>query len=579
MRRARVVLRGAMAAIGAAGGLCLYALGEVWRADVVPERLMVPLAVFGLSFFGAWLAMTGPLRPLRAAQGAALVAVACAVLVSLVGLRFVQMADLAREPWHVLALLLVGVLPMPFWIAASRRNWGHYPTLFLESWSIVVRVSAALVFTLLVWVVAYLSDALLGLVGVEAIGRFIEADGVPFVLSGAVLGLALAVMDELSDVVSPDLLLRLLRLLVPVLLAVIAVFLLALALRGFDRLFGAFSVAGTLIAVAATAILLVSVAVDSDDAEGVVAPPMVLATQALAALVVLPALLGAWALGLRVAEAGWTPARLAGMAAAAVAVGYGAAYLIALAAGPRWRSRVRAGNRAMALAIIVLCVIWLTPLFNAEAISARDQVARFEAGRVTAGRLDLQALQDWGKPGARAMERLGKLALDPAQTALAARMADLADGGSGRPDPAMARTELARLMPVSPADAAEVRATILAALEPWEIEDWRSACSLRLPDGRPACVLVVADFWPDVAGREAVALFLTSQGGLRHEALVPDPEGAGWQRRGTLVNVGAGPVGDDAVTALTALQDGPPTLAPVAQFQLRIGDAGLTILP
>lgn len=579
MRRTRVVLRGAMAGIGAAGGLCLYALGEVWRADVLPERLMIPLAVLGLAFFGGWLAMTGPLRPWRAAIGAAVVAFAAAALVSLVGLRFDTMADLAREPWHVLALLLAAVLAQPFWIAASRHNWRHYPTLFLESWSVVVRVSAALLFTLLVWLVLYLSDALLGLVGVEAIGRFIEADGVPFVLSGAVLGLAMAVMDELSDVVSPDLLLRLLRLLVPVLLAVIAVFLLALALRGFDRLFGAFSVAGTLIAVSAAAILLVSVAVDSEDAEGVVARPIVLATQALAALVAVPALLAAWALGLRVAEAGWTPARLAGMAAAAVAVGYGLAYLWALAGGGRWRTRVRAGNRAMAVGIIALSALWLSPLLNAEAISARDQVARYRVGQIPPDRLDLVALQDWGRPGARALEQLGKLSLDPAQVALAVRLQDLAAGGTGRPDPAAARSELAKLMPVSPADAMEVRATILAALEPWEIEDWRSACGHRLPDGRPACVLVVADFWPGLAGREAVALFLMPQGGLRHEALVPDRAGTGWQRRGTLVGTGEGPVGDAATEALTALQDAAPILVPVPQYQLQIGETGLTILP
>lgn len=579
MRRTRAVLRGAMAAIGAAGGLCLHILGEVWRADLLSERLMVPLAVAGLAFFGGWLAMTGPLRPPRAALGATLIALASAALVSLVGLRFEAMADLAREPWHVLALLMVAILPQPFWIAASRGSWGHYPTLFLESWSVVVRVSAAALFTLVVWIVLYLSDALLGLVGVEAIGRFMATDGVPFVLSGAILGLALAVMDELSDVVSPDLLLRLLRLLLPVLLTVIAVFLLALALRGFDRLFGAFSVAGTLIAVSAAAILLVSVAVDSEDAEGVAARPMVLATQALAALVAVPALLGAWALGLRVAEAGWTPARIAGMAAATVAVGYGIAYLRALVGGARWRVRVRAGNRVMALAILGLCAVWLTPLFNAEAISARDQLGRFEAGRVPADRLDLAALQDWGRPGARAIERLGTLALEPGRAELAARLKDLAAGGSGQTDPATARAELAGIMPVSPADAADVRATILAALEPWEIDDWRSGCALRLPDGRPACVLVVADFWPDTPGREAVALFLMPQGGLRHEALVPDAADRGWHRRGTVLSTDEGPAGDAAAAALAALQDGVPRLAPVPQFQLQLGGAALTILP
>lgn len=578
MRRTRVALRGAMAGIGAAGGFCLYALGEVWRADLLPERLMIPLAVAGLAFFLAWLTMTGPLRPPRAATGAALIALALAALVSLAGLRFDRMGDLARTPWHVLALVLVWALPQPFWIAASRGNWRHYPTLFLESWSVVVRVSSAVLFTLVVWLVLYLSDALLGLVGIETIGQAIGRDDVQLVLGGAILGLALAVMDDLSDVVSPDLLMRLLRLLVPVLLVVIAVFLLALALRGFDRIYGDFSVAGTLIAVAAMAILLVSVAVDCDDIEGVAAPPMVLATQALAGLVVAPALLAGWAILLRVGEAGWTPARLAGMAAAVVAAGYGIAYLRALAGGARWRRRVRAGNRLMALVIVGLSTIWLTPLFNAEAISARDQLARFEAGRVPPDRLDLAALQAWGRPGARALDRLGTLALGPDQAALAARLKDLATGGTGQPDPATARSDLAALIPVSPADAVEARANVIAALEPWEIAEWRAGCARRMPAGRPACVLVIADFWPDLPGPEAVALFLMPQGGLRHEALVPDAAG-GWQRRGTRVGAEGGLAEDAAAAALAALQDGAPHLSPVPQFQLNLGGAALTILP
>ena len=65
------------------------------------------------------------------------------------------------------------------------------------------------------------------------------------------LVLALAVVTELSDYVSPFLILRLLRLMLPPVLLVLAVFLLALPLRGLSGLFGGLSAAATLLAMVA----------------------------------------------------------------------------------------------------------------------------------------------------------------------------------------------------------------------------------------------------------------------------------------------------------------------------------------
>ena len=41
--------------------------------------------------------------------------------------------------------------------------------------------------------------------------------------------------------------------------------------------------------------------------------------------------------------------------------------------------RIRQGNIRVALGIIVLAALWLTPVLNAERISAQSQLARFEA--------------------------------------------------------------------------------------------------------------------------------------------------------------------------------------------------------
>ena len=80
----------------------------------------------------------------------------------------------------------------------------------------------------------------------EIISDLLDIDGVPFVLTGLVLGLAIAVVNELSDYVSPYLILQLLRLLLPVLVVVMAVFIVALPFRGLSGLFGGLSAAATL---------------------------------------------------------------------------------------------------------------------------------------------------------------------------------------------------------------------------------------------------------------------------------------------------------------------------------------------
>ncbi len=106
---------------------------------------------------------------------------------------------------------------MPFLIAALGPvgNWRDYPELFNQSWNIVVRYVAAWLFMGLFWAVLLLSNELFGIIGLEILDDLLDIAPVPYVLSGLVLGLALAVVNELSEYVSPYLILRLLRLLLP----------------------------------------------------------------------------------------------------------------------------------------------------------------------------------------------------------------------------------------------------------------------------------------------------------------------------------------------------------------------------
>ena len=78
--------------------------------------------------------------------------------------------------------------------------------------------------------------------------------------------------------------------------------------------------------------------------------------------------------------------------------------------------RVRSANMHLAVATCVLAFILALPLFDFGAISARNQIARFDAGEVAVDEFDFDALRwDFGDAGREALERLAKS--DDAETA------------------------------------------------------------------------------------------------------------------------------------------------------------------
>jgi hypothetical protein len=576
-----VRMRWTLTSAGALAGLSLYLLGEIMAQGLLTPRLALALFAFGAVFFGGLLAMTGPLGLGRAASGALAVALVVAALLSWAGLRHPAVEGLFETPYPLLAAAVLGFLPLPFWMsAAGRGGWFDYQTLFTQSWTIVVRYAAAWVFVGLAWAVLLLSGALLSLVGIELIDALMDVPPVPYLVTGAALGLALAVVTELADLVSPYLLLRLMRLLLPVVLVVVAVFLVALPLQGFARLLGGLSVAATLLAIAALAITLVSTAVDARDDEAVAAPFLRACTQGLAALVLPVALLAAWAVWQRVGAEGWTPARVAAAAVTGIALGYGLAYLRALLSGRRWMARVRSGNLGMALVVLALAALSLTPVLNAEAISARSQMARFAAGEVTVAALDLAALSRWGHAGGAALAALEEQAALPGQEVLAAM---LAQNKASRllpqqAEPEALRVQLANIIPLRPATATAERDAILSQMDHWELQGWMDGCARILPDATPGCVLVVADFLPRVAGQEAMFLALTPDGLLRQEALLPSAGGA--YLRANVENA-APPASarPGAAEILMALQAADPVLEPEPRFQLQTPAGALAIAP
>jgi len=572
-----------LAGFGALAGLCGWLLTDVLAEDLGGMRLHLLLTVLAGVFFADALAMAGQMRARAAVAGAALVALPVAGLALWASTRFDTVEEMLRSPHQILAGLLLTALPVPFLIArGTGTGWRDYPALFLAAWNIVVRYAAAWLFTGVVWAVVLLSDTLLSLVGITIIDWLIdEVALVPWVLTGAALGLGLAVVAELAELVSPYLVLRLLRLLLPPLLAVMVVFVAALPFRGLSGLFGSYSAAATLMAIAMGGVSLISIVVDQSQAEAARSPLMRGAARGTALLLPVLAGLALWAVLLRVRQYGLTPERVAGGVAGLVVLGYALLYaLSALAGRAAWMDRIRQANIAMALAVMAAAALWLTPLLNAEALSARDQLARFQDGRLSVVQLPLREMRwDWGRPGAAALAELGAITGHPDQAALDARLADALSSTeryASYSEPAGAPTmgALRASLTVLPAGR-EVPDWVLGDLRQWETDSWLDSCARTDEAGRPGCVLVIGDFMTNAPGEEAL-LFLHGGGdSVIRQGFISSRT----DFRASAIFVAPSAEEPGARALFAALHSGEFSIGPASVSALHVGPAEVLLMP
>ncbi|MCE8537593.1 DUF4153 domain-containing protein [Ruegeria pomeroyi] len=515
----------AQAAAGTLAALALWALAEVWGREVLPERVWLCLLSLVLVQSGATLALAGPVGLLRGAVMSLWLSLPATLLTWSVASRFDPASRLLQHPQLVLALAGFVFVALPFLVvrAEGRGRMLDYASLFAATWETALRFVLAWVFVGLFWGVLLLSDALLDLVGVGVIDRILEEGVLFYALSGAVLGFALAVIHEARSRVSPYPVLRLLRLLLPVLLTVMVLFLAALPLRGLSGLFGDLSSAAILLATAAAAITLISTALDRDEAHAVNSPGLRSSTRALAILLPVPIALAVWALGIRVTGYGWTPARLFAALSAGLMAIYGLGYCLLALRGGDWTARLRRFNVTMAVLLLVASALWLTPLLDSLRISTASQVARYAEARAERGELPIwEMTHDWGRAGQAGLEQLRQLAIAQEDAGLirALERAREVDSRYLFETPELPLTEdlvpgLVARMQVRP-DGAGLSAADLAGIPQHELQSWRDGCARPLPDGRPGCALIRGAFSPAVAAEDqAIVLFLDELGRVR----------------------------------------------------------------
>ncbi|WP_255013630.1 DUF4153 domain-containing protein [Roseovarius sp. M141] len=508
------------AIVGAVAGLSVWGLINVLPDMVDNARAaLLPIAA-GLGFFGVLLALLGPVRLKLAAVAALGMAVPAALLLFWASFRHAQVEDFLDTGYGAAAFVYLLVIGVPFVTAGLHRHggWRHYGALFDTAWNLVVRVAAAWLFVGVAWLVLLLSDQLLGLVGIDIIEDVIALEPVPYLVSGIALGLGLAIVHELRDYVSPFLVIQLLRVLLPALLVVLAVFIVALPFRGLASLFGQFSAAATLVAVTVAGITLVTTAIHRDDGVSVQGAGMLMATRLLSAMLPVPAALALWAVWLRVDQYGLTPHRVAGLIAAAVALIYALAYAVALLTRTDWRRQQRSVNRWMALVTLAIAALWLTPLLNAERLATASQIARAGSGAADRDLALWEMANEWGIAGQRGLARLESQA-DAQEDGDLLALIERARQTPARWDYQKATGDdgivtLEGIVPLRPVGSS-LPPGALDGLDPDERQQIHESCKRRLTGGHPGCVIVIAPFEPAEDTERAIGLFATADEGAR----------------------------------------------------------------
>lgn len=524
------------ALIGFVAALALWTLAETWSVPSVPDMVRLGLLTFVLVQSGVSLAMSGTVGLLRSLVGALVLSLPATALSLLAGARFDLATDALDHANLVSTLSTLIFVATPFlavWLTQPRR-WNDYGALFETAWEITTRFLLAWLFLAMVWLVLFLSDALLDLVKVGLVDIVMRTSWLAFGLSGAIVGFGLAVIYEVREKVSPFPLLRLLRLLVPVMLAIVSIFLIALPLRGLTGLFGDLSSAAILLATASVAIGLISTAVDRDDAHAVQTVGITRATRLLALLLPILVGLAAWALAVRVSSYGWTPDRLLAVLVTGLLAVYATGYAGLAFVGVNWQARLRRCNVAFAILLVTLAAIWLTPVLDGNRISTASQVARYETDTADPDELPIwEMAHDWGKAGDRGLEQLVAIA----QTRSDQRMLRLINRARridsryqfSEPEFLLSSEavvpELLATMPVAGAGA-PLDASDLFDVPAHQLEAWHDGCKQVLPNGRPGCLFLRGAFSPIAdADGQALVLFVDTDGVVRITHLLRSSNG------------------------------------------------------
>ncbi len=388
-------------------------------------------------------------------------------------------------------------------VAPDWRFWRlwqmPYERLHSHAWADAVIGAAGLAFVGVTFLLVVLVGQMFKLIGINLIFDLLNDEWFGWMLAGAAFGGAVGLLRERDRLVATlqRLVMIVLAVLAPVLAVALGMFLLSLIGTGLAPLWeSGFSTAAVMMAAAAFAVLLANAAIGNgrDERSG---NRFLHVAAAVLVVAVLPlAVIAFYSMYLRVLQYGWTPERLWGVIAAAIALAYGVAGLWSVVRGVHdFDELLRPLQQKLAIGLMLLALILALPVVDFGAISTRDQLARLKTGTVKAEQFDWAAMAfDFGPSGRGALRELAKSS-DKAGASLAGWALkakdrwelNLTDSGSDKSDIAYAAKPIAEKVRVLPAGAT-LPPEAYAVLD--ESNQCRTApcIAYRLSEGRIAVV-------------------------------------------------------------------------------------------
>ncbi|MDB5693108.1 MAG: hypothetical protein JWO81_2171 [Alphaproteobacteria bacterium] len=471
----------------------------------------------------------------------------------------------SNEGWQFFSALLALAIAVPLFQTArdSERPWLDYQRLHAHSWTNIVLWGAAWAFVLAVFLLAQLLAGLFDLIGIHLLSDLVRKEWFLWLLVGGSLGAAVGMLRDRDAVLG--LLQRvataILSVLTPILAAGLVLFVLSLPFTGLEPLWSQTkATTPILLACVLGAFLLVNATVGSAPDEEPRSPILRHAALALAAVMLPLAVVAAVSTGKRVGQYGLTPDRLWAMVFVLMALACGLGYWAAIIRRRlRWSEDMRRVNIGLALGICALSLLLALPVLSFGAISARNQVAQLQSGRVAPDKFDWAALRfDFGPAGAREVRRLAREAGDARVRLYAARILAAKERYAARnAQEAARRAELPRVVTVLPHPVPvpkEIVDLLFAEETPGTpaglcVDTGR--CLLKWQPGERAAAALLDTCGPDPSepGKPGAARF----GGCRLSVRLLEQTDKGWREAGELATEQlAGQSSDPALRAARA---------------------------
>lgn len=315
--------------------------------------------------------------------------------------------------WPYLSGIFAVLIAAPlFQTVRDEGAWRFpYERLHNHAWMDAVIGAASLFFTGVAFLLAWLIAGLFNLIGIDVLSDLLKKDWFSWTLAGFAFGAAVGLLRERDALLTTlqRLVMVVLSVLAPILAAALILFLASLPFTGLSKLWNSTIPATPLLLVAgAGAILLANAVIGNGKSDR--SPNRVLQVSAMALIMtILPlAIISALSIGQRIGQYGWTPERIWGVIAVAVAMIYGAAGWWTLSKGRlEFDDLLRPLQTRLAIGLCGLALFLALPILDFGAISANSQMARFAAGRVPAAEFDWRAMAfDFGPAGRKRLQTI-----------------------------------------------------------------------------------------------------------------------------------------------------------------------------